>query len=87
MHYRTVLFFVKTKTPLIASTFLPNYADHVEFWAHWRIGLDDPPQATRLVFPFALPDATAHFDLGGQAVEPGREQLAGSCMDYFTVQS
>ena len=73
--------------PVVASTFLPNYAEYVEFWAHWRMGLDDHPQATYLIFPFAVPNATARYDLGGQAVEPGREQLAGSCMDYFTVQN
>ena len=73
--------------PVVTSVFLPNYADYVEFWAHWRMGLDTHPQATYLAFPFALPDATARFDLGGLAVEPGRQQLPGSCMDYFTVQN
>jgi hypothetical protein len=73
--------------PVVASTFRPNFAEYIAFWAHWRMGLDDHPQATYLMFPFALPDATARFGLGGQAVEPGRGQLAGSCMDYFTVQN
>ncbi len=73
--------------PVVTSVFLPNYADYVEFWGHWRMGLDTHPQATYLAFPFALPDATARFDLGGLAVEPGRQQLPGSCMDYFTVQN
>ncbi len=73
--------------PVVTSVFLPNYADHIEFWAHWRMGLDTHPEATYLLFPFALPDATARYDLGGHAIEPGRRQLPGSCMDYFTVQN
>jgi alpha-mannosidase len=33
-----------------------------------------------------VPNARARLDLGGQALEPGDEQLPGACRDYFTVQ-
>ena len=45
------------------------------------------PEAGYLLFPFNLPEATARFDLGGQAVEVDVDQLPGVCRDYFSVQS
>lgn len=68
------------------STFLPAYADYVEFEAQWIMGLDDHPEATYLAFPFNLADATARFDVGFQPVIAGEQQLSGVCRDYFTVQ-
>jgi alpha-mannosidase len=50
------------------------------------MGLNDHPEAAYLLFPFNIPGATARFDLGGQAVVPGEEQLPGVCRDYFTAQ-
>ncbi len=72
---------------LLQSTFVPNYADYVEFRAQWVMGQDPHPEATYLLFPFHLPAAQARFDLGGQAVLPEVDQLPGVCRDYFTTQN
>ncbi|MFN8494772.1 MAG: hypothetical protein U0350_44630 [Caldilineaceae bacterium] len=72
---------------LTQRLFLPNDADYVECEAWWEQGLNTHPEAFYLLFPFALPDATARFDLGGQAVVAGAEQLPGVCRDYFTAQN
>ena len=50
------------------SVFLPNYADFIECSSSWQMGLETHPEATYLMFPFNLPQATARFDVGGQAV-------------------
>jgi alpha-mannosidase len=71
---------------LTQEIFLPDYADYIECSAHWSMTLNTHPEATYLVFPFNVPDATARYDLGGQAVIAGDEQLPGVCRDYFTVQ-
>lgn len=71
---------------LTQQVLLPDHADYIECSAHWRMTLDTDPQATYLVFPFALPGATARYDAGGQSVIAGEEQLPGACRDYFTVQ-
>ncbi|WP_420640749.1 glycosyl hydrolase-related protein [Candidatus Leptofilum sp.] len=68
------------------NVFLPNYADFIECRASWQMGLETHPEATYLLFPFNLPQATARFDVGGQAVVAGEDQLPGVCRDYFTVQ-
>ncbi|MEZ4557619.1 MAG: hypothetical protein R2854_14420 [Caldilineaceae bacterium] len=72
--------------PLVQRVFVPQDDAHVEFSAQFRLGLDAHPQATYLAFPWTSP-AQARIDLGGQAMEPGKEQLPGSCMDYYTVQN
>ncbi|HQY93172.1 hypothetical protein [Caldilinea sp.] len=72
---------------LVQSTFLPDGAQWVEFRAQWRMGATVHPEATYLLYPFRLLDATARFDLGGQALVPGKEQIPGVCYDYFTVQN
>jgi len=71
---------------LTLETFLPAYADHVEFSASWDMTTETDPEATYLSFPFAVPDPVARFDLGGQAIIPENDQLPGACRDYFTVQ-
>ena len=68
------------------SVFLPNYADYIECSSSWQMGLETYPEATYLMFPLNLPQAVARFDLGGQAIVVGEEQLPGVCRDYFTVQ-
>ena len=73
--------------PLVQSVFLPNYADYVECRAQWRMGLDDHPEATYLVFPFQVAHAATRFDLGPQPVRPELDQLPGVCRDCFTVQN
>lgn len=50
------------------------------------MGLTTHPEATYLAFPLAVPEPVCHLDLGGVAVQPGRDQIPGSCRDYFTVQ-
>lgn len=69
------------------STFVPNFADYVEFRAQWVMGQDPHPEATYLLYPFRLSGAQARDDLGGQAVLPDVDQLPGVCRDYFTTQN
>lgn len=71
---------------LTQRVFLPKDGDYLECEAWWEQGLTTHPEAFYLLFPFDLPGATAHFDVGGQAVEAGRQQLPGVCRDYFTAQ-
>ncbi len=71
---------------LIQRTFLPNYADYIEFSAVFNMSLNTHPEATYLAFPFNVPEATTRYDLGPQSVVAGEEQLPGVCRDYFTVQ-
>jgi len=68
------------------TIFLPDYADFIEFSAEFVMTLNTHPESTYLVFPFNVPDATARYDVGGQAVIAGEEQLPAVCRDYFTVQ-
>ena len=69
------------------ASFCPAYASWVEFSARWQMGASTHPEATYLLYPFNLPGATARFDLGGQAIRPEADQIAGVCRDYFTVQN
>lgn len=71
---------------LTQRVFLPDYADWIECSASWDMGLTDHPEATYLLYPFNVPDAVARYDVGGQAVIPGKEQLPRVCRDYFTAQ-
>ena len=72
---------------LVQSVFLPDFAPWVEFRAHWHMGTHTHPEATYLLYPFDLPGAISRFDLGGQAISPGVDQIPGVCYDYFTVQN
>lgn len=71
---------------LTQRVFLPNDAEYIDCEAWWEQGLTTHPEAFYLLFPFDLPGATARFDVGGQAVAAGRQQLPGVCRDYFTAQ-
>ncbi len=51
------------------------------------MGLNARPEATYIAMPFAIPDAAARLDLGGQAMRPEVDQIPGCCRDYFTVQN
>ena len=42
-------------------------------------------EAVYLPFPLALEDHTFHLDLNGLPLEPEREQLPGSCRDWYGV--
>ncbi len=65
---------------------LPDAADHLEIEAEWLMRYQTHPEATYLVFPFALEGATARFDAGGVPVRVEADQIPGCCRDYFTVQ-
>ena len=72
--------------PLKQSVFLPDAGDYIECESWWDMGLNVHPEATYILYPFNLPDATARLDLGGQPMRMGSDQLPGVCLDYFTVQ-
>jgi len=44
-------------------------------------------ESAHLAFPLALPGGVVRFDQGEAIVEPGRNQLPGSCRDFFGVES
>ena len=58
----------------------------VEIAAEWRMRPTTHPEATYIFLPFAVPQATARFDVGGLPVRPDLDQLPGCCHDHFTVQ-
>jgi alpha-mannosidase len=72
--------------PLKQSLFLPDTEDYIECESWWDMGLDVHPEATYILYPFNVPDASARLDLGGQPMLVGSDQLPGVCLDYFTVQ-
>ncbi len=72
--------------PLKQSVFLSDSADYIECESWWDMGLDVHPEATYILYPFNVPNATARLDLGGQPMVVGSDQLPGVCLDYFTVQ-
>ncbi|HJR80562.1 MAG TPA: glycosyl hydrolase-related protein, partial [Anaerolineales bacterium] len=72
--------------PLKQSVFLPDTENYIECESWWDMGLDVHPEATYILYPFNVPDASARLDLGGQPMAMGSDQLPGVCLDYFTVQ-
>jgi alpha-mannosidase len=72
---------------LTQKVIMPNHAAWLEFVSFWEMGLNTHPEASYILFPFNIPNATARFDGGGQAVIPEQDQLPGVCRDYFTVQN
>ena len=74
-------------SPVTTRVFLPNHQAWVQFESDWLMGLNAQPEATYVAMPFALPQPTARFDLGGQPVEVERDQIFNSCKDYFTTQN
>ena len=65
---------------------LPEDGDSIVIEAEWTMGQTQIPESTYLAFPFDIPDPEAHVDVGGQAMQPGKDQLPGSCFDYYTAQ-
>ncbi len=43
-------------------------------------------EGVHIAFPFAIDGATFRYDVAGSIVEPGKDQLDGSCMNFFSVQ-
>ncbi len=74
-------------SPVTTRVFLPDHQPWVQFESAWMMGLNPQPEATYIAMPFALPQPTARFDLGGQPVEVERDQILNSCKDYFTTQN
>ena len=72
--------------PLKQSVFLPDTENYIECESWWDMGLDVHPEATYILYPFNVPNASARLDLGGQPMVVGSDQLPGVCLDYFTVQ-
>jgi hypothetical protein len=72
--------------PLKQSVFLPDTKDYIECESWWDMGLNVHPEATYILYPFNVPNATARLDLGGQPIAVGMDQLPSVCLDYFTVQ-
>ena len=72
---------------LVRTVRLVAGADAVELAAH----LDKAPvrekESAHLAFPFALADAVVRVDLGEAVLEPGRNQLPGSCLDFAGAHS
>lgn len=70
---------------LLQTVFLPDEGDYIDCESQWVSTLTPHPEGAYVLFPFNLPDAQARFDIGGQAVIPGDEQLPAVCRDYFTA--
>ena len=73
--------------PATLRFILPYHENTLELQAQWNMGAVQHPEATYVALPFEVPGAVAHLDVGAQAIEPDRQQLPGSCRDYFTVQN
>jgi alpha-mannosidase len=73
-------------SPLKQSVFLPDTENYIECESWWDMGLNAHPEATYILYPFNVPNASARLDLGGQPMVMGSDQLPGVCLDYFTVQ-
>ncbi|MEI6520507.1 MAG: hypothetical protein WCO98_10805, partial [bacterium] len=66
---------------------MPHHTGTVELQAHWMMGHVQHPESTYIAMPFAVTDATARYDVGAQAIEIDKQQLPGSCRDYFNLQN
>lgn len=76
-------------SPVNLRVVLPTVGDEagsVIVEANWEMDSTRHPEATYLAFPFDLDDPTPRVDVGGQAIVPGRDQIEGSCHDYYTAQ-
>ncbi len=71
---------------LVQTVTLVHGLDDIGFESRWHAPDVTTPEATYLVFPFALTDAAVRFDAGHQTVRPEADQIPGVCRDYYTVQ-
>jgi len=83
---RQTLVTPQVESDVVLEFFVPDEDDTIVVNAEWVMGLRTDPEATYLAFPFALDDPTPHIDVGGQAMQPGPDQLDRSVYDYYTVQ-
>ena len=44
-------------------------------------------ESVHFAFPFTIPDGALRIDLGWAFIQPGANQIPGSCKDYFCVQN
>jgi alpha-mannosidase len=44
-------------------------------------------EGVHIAFPFEIPDAKFRYDVANAVVEAGKDQLDGSCRNFFSVQS
>lgn len=72
--------------PVTLRYLLPAHAPQLDLRAWWDMSLCTHPEATYVAMPFAVPGAVARLDIGGLAMQPGKDQLPRCCQDYFTVQ-
>ncbi|WP_224337802.1 hypothetical protein [Haloprofundus halobius] len=83
---RQILETPQVESNVVLQFSIPTDGDTITVDAQWDMGLRTQPEATYLAFPFDLDDPTPRLDVGGQAMEPGEDQLPGSVYDYYTVQ-
>ena len=74
------------QSDVILRVHVPEDGPTLTVEAAWEMGVVTHPESTYLLFPFNLDDATARIDIGAQAMEPGTDQIDGTCHDYYTVQ-
>jgi len=74
-------------SPATLSFILPRHENTLEVRGCWDMGHDTWPEATYLLLPFDVPDARVRYDIGGLGIEPERQQLPGTCRDYFHLQN
>jgi hypothetical protein len=71
---------------LVQTVTLIEGLDEIRFASRWHAADTAEPEATYLVFPFALGGAQLRYDVGTQPVRPEADQIPGACRDYFSVQ-
>lgn len=65
---------------------IPRDDSGVTIEATWEASPSSALGSGYLAFPFAMTDPTPRIDVGGQAMEPGADQLPGTNHDFFAVQ-
>ncbi len=96
-----VRFVGHTQGPLYRSVVLGSEAPgtaglirEVRLWYDGRVEIVNTldkkkvytPEAAYFTFPFRLPESRTLMDIAWGAYRPGKDQLPGSCKNYFTVQ-
>lgn len=74
-------------SPATLSFILPRHENTLEVRGRWDMGFETWPESTYVVLPFAIDDARVRYDIGGMGIEPEKQQLPGTCRDYFHLQN